>query len=38
MSDPQTSNDPLRGVVFADFVCPYSYLAGDQVCRPAREY
>src|SRR5262245_51578823 len=38
MSEPQTSNDPLRVVVFADFVCPYSYLAVDQIDRLAREY
>ena len=38
MSDPQTSTDPLRVVVFADFVCPYSYLAVDQIDRLAREY
>lgn len=38
MSDPQISNDPLRVVVFADFVCPYSYLAVDQIDRLAREY
>ena len=28
----------LRVVVFADFVCPYSYLAVDQIDRLAREY
>ena len=38
MSDPQASNDPLRVVIFADFVCPYSYLAVDQIDRLAREY
>ena len=38
MPDTQTSNDPLRVVVFADFVCPYSYLAVDQIDRLAREY
>ena len=41
MSGPQSSqpsNDPLRVVVFADFVCPYSYLAVDQIDRLAREY
>ena len=38
MSETQTSNDPLRVVVFADFVCPYSYLAVDQIDRLAREY
>jgi predicted DsbA family dithiol-disulfide isomerase len=30
--------EPLRVVVFADFVCPYSYLAVDQIDRLAREY
>ncbi len=29
---------PFRVVVFADFVCPYSYLAVDQIDRLAREY
>ena len=38
MSDPNVSSDPLRVVVFADFVCPYSYLAVDQIDRLAREY
>jgi len=32
------SSDALRVVVFADFVCPYSYLAVDQIDRLAREY
>lgn len=30
--------EPFRLVVFADFVCPYSYLAVDQIDRLAREY
>lgn len=30
--------EPFRMVVFADFVCPYSYLAVDQIDRLAREY
>jgi len=34
----QTSSDAFRVVVFADFVCPYSYLAVDQIDRIAREY
>ena len=38
MSETQASTDPLRVVVFADFVCPYSYLAVDQIDRLAREY
>lgn len=29
---------PFRVVVFADFVCPYSFLAVDQIDRLAREY
>ena len=29
----QASSDPFRVVVFADFVCPYSYLAVDQIDR-----
>jgi predicted DsbA family dithiol-disulfide isomerase len=29
---------PFRVAVFADFVCPYSYLAVDQIDRLAREY
>jgi len=32
------SADPFRVVVFADFVCPYSFLAVDQIDRLAREY
>ena len=31
-------NEPLRVAVFADFVCPYSYLAVEQIDRIAREY
>lgn len=30
--------EPFRVVVFADFVCPYSFLAVDQIDRLAREY
>jgi predicted DsbA family dithiol-disulfide isomerase len=30
--------EPFRVAVFADFVCPYSYLAVDQIDRLAREY
>lgn len=37
MSETQRA-EPLRVVVFADFVCPYSYLAVDQIDRLAREY
>ena len=38
MTDTQHSPQPLRVVVFADFVCPYSFLAVDQIDRLAREY
>src|SRR3954470_1442218 len=38
MSETQQSAEPFRVVVFADFVCPYSYLAVDQIDRLAREY
>ena len=34
----EESAKPFRVVVFADFVCPYSYLAVDQIDRLAREY
>ena len=30
--------EPFRVAVFADFVCPYSFLAVDQIDRLAREY
>jgi predicted DsbA family dithiol-disulfide isomerase len=32
------SQQPFRVAIFADFVCPYSYLAVDQIDRLAREY
>ena len=32
------SKEPFRVAVFADFVCPYSFLAVDQIDRLAREY
>lgn len=38
---PAAANEtakPFRVVVFADFVCPYSFLAVDQIDRLAREY
>lgn len=38
MSETQQPEQPFRVVVFADFVCPYSYLAVDQIDRIAREY
>lgn len=34
----QQGAEPFRVVVFADFVCPYSYLAVDQTDRLARDY
>jgi predicted DsbA family dithiol-disulfide isomerase len=34
----QQSTAPVRVVVFADFVCPYSFLAVEQIDRLAREY
>ncbi|MBI3919240.1 MAG: DsbA family protein [Betaproteobacteria bacterium] len=38
MTESQESSKPFRVVVFADFVCPYSFLAVDQFDRLAREY
>jgi predicted DsbA family dithiol-disulfide isomerase len=38
MTDNRESTEPFRVVVFADFVCPYSFLAVDQIDRLAREY
>lgn len=38
MTENQESANPFRVVVFADFVCPYSFLAVDQIDRLAREY
>ena len=38
MTEIQESAKPFRVVVFADFVCPYSFLAVDQIDRLAREY
>jgi predicted DsbA family dithiol-disulfide isomerase len=38
MTEQRESAEPLRVVVFADFVCPYSFLAVDQIDRLAREY
>ena len=38
MHETQAPAEALRVVVFADFVCPYSYLAVDQIDRLAREY
>ncbi len=38
MTENRESAEPFRVVVFADFVCPYSFLAVDQIDRLAREY
>ena len=38
MAETTAAQDPLRVVIFADFVCPYSFLAVDQIDRLAREY
>ena len=38
MTENQEAAKPFRVAVFADFVCPYSYLAVDQIDRLAREY
>jgi predicted DsbA family dithiol-disulfide isomerase len=38
MTQQRDSATPFRVVVFADFVCPYSFLAVDQIDRLAREY
>ena len=36
--ESQQDTRPFRVVVFADFVCPYSFLAVEQIDRIAREY
>ena len=38
MTEHREPAEPFRVVVFADFVCPYSFLAVDQIDRLAREY
>jgi predicted DsbA family dithiol-disulfide isomerase len=38
VTEQQDSAESFRVVVFADFVCPYSFLAVDQIDRLAREY
>lgn len=38
MSETQQPAEKFRVAVFADFVCPYSYLAVEQIDRLAREY
>ena len=38
MEERTELQQPLRLVVFADFVCPYSFLSVDQIDRLAREY
>jgi predicted DsbA family dithiol-disulfide isomerase len=38
MTENQETVQPFRVAVFADFVCPYSFLAVEQIDRLAREY
>ena len=38
MSNENNSNTPLPVVVFADFICPYSYIALDQMDDLVRDY
>ncbi len=38
MTETTETAQPFRVAVFADFTCPYSYLAVDQIDRLAREY
>jgi predicted DsbA family dithiol-disulfide isomerase len=38
VTEQRDSAESFRVVVFADFVCPYSFLAVDQIDRLAREY
>jgi predicted DsbA family dithiol-disulfide isomerase len=38
MTETQEPAKPFRIAVFADFVCPYSYLAVEQIERLSREY
>lgn len=38
MTETVEAAQPFRVAVFADFVCPYSFLAVDQIDRLAREY
>ncbi len=38
MNETQASAGDIRVIVFADFVCPYSYLAVEQIDRLAQEY
>jgi predicted DsbA family dithiol-disulfide isomerase len=38
VTEQQEATQPIRVAVFADFTCPYSYLAVDQIDRLAREY
>ncbi len=38
MNASTASAEPFRVVVFADFVCPYSFLAVEQIDRLARDY
>jgi 2-hydroxychromene-2-carboxylate isomerase len=36
--DAVETKEPFRVAVFADFVCPYSFLAVEQIDRIARDY
>ena len=36
MTETQQPTEKFRGAVFADFVCPYSFLAVEQIDRLAR--
>ena len=38
MTATDATKEPFRVAVFADFVCPYSFLAVEQIDRIAREY
>ena len=38
MSNPNEAPTPLPVVVFADFICPYSYIALDQMDQLVRDY
>jgi predicted DsbA family dithiol-disulfide isomerase len=38
VTEKQEAAQPIRVAVFADFTCPYSYLAVDQIDRLARDY
>ena len=38
MTSTDETKEPFRVAVFADFVCPYSFLAVEQIDRLASEY